>query len=253
MSYFTAFSTMQLGGPYWSDPEEGGKARWQLAGVVALTLGTTGVRSVAWDWTHPPGSAQVACDQPLDTLAACSVLFNFLGRDFFNALSEKDAERFTQMLIKWLGGVVLGVPVFVFRDYLQASASTYSMMMLAHAPGHCDSKGALQCGQSQLALDWRDYMTRRLTQEYLASRTFYQIQAGSLIDNPDQRISSDVRCGLAFTASWIFLWQASSLAADVRYLKQVMDTADVVMHAAIIWTNSCQSSGSLRTQRWASP
>jgi ABC-type uncharacterized transport system fused permease/ATPase subunit len=47
------------------------------------------------------------------------VLFNFLGRDFFNALSEKDAERFTQMLGKWLGGVVLGVPVFVFRDYLQ--------------------------------------------------------------------------------------------------------------------------------------
>ena len=41
-------------------------------------------------------------------------------------------------------------------------------------------------------------MTRRLTQEYLASRTFYQIQAGSLIDNPDQRISADVRCGLVF-------------------------------------------------------
>ncbi len=53
-------------------------------------------------------------------LFPCSVLFNFLGRDFFNALSEKDAERFTEMLFKWLGGVVLGVPVFVFRDYLQA-------------------------------------------------------------------------------------------------------------------------------------
>ena len=52
---------------------------------------------------------------------ACSVLFNFLGRDFFNALSEKDAERFTQMLVKWLGAVVLGVPVFVLRDYLQVS------------------------------------------------------------------------------------------------------------------------------------
>jgi ABC-type uncharacterized transport system fused permease/ATPase subunit len=36
-------------------------------------------------------------------------------------------------------------------------------------------------------------MTRRLTQDYFAGRTFYQIQAGSLIDNPDQRISSDVR------------------------------------------------------------
>jgi hypothetical protein len=36
-------------------------------------------------------------------------------------------------------------------------------------------------------------MTRRLTEEYFKNRTFYNIQAGSLIDNPDQRISSDVR------------------------------------------------------------
>jgi len=42
-----------------------------------------------------------------------------LGRDFFNALSEKDADRFTQMLFKWLGAVVLGVPVYVFREYFQ--------------------------------------------------------------------------------------------------------------------------------------
>ena len=35
---------VQLGVPYWQDPEEGKKARWALAGVVALTLGQTGVR-----------------------------------------------------------------------------------------------------------------------------------------------------------------------------------------------------------------
>lgn len=46
---------------------------------------------------------------------ARSVLFNFLGRDFFNALSAKDQETFTEMLFKWLGGIMLGVPVFVLR------------------------------------------------------------------------------------------------------------------------------------------
>ncbi len=40
-----------------------------------------------------------------------SVWFNFLGRDFFNALSEKDTERFTQMLIKWLCSLFVGIPV----------------------------------------------------------------------------------------------------------------------------------------------
>ena len=30
--------------PYWTDSEVGSRARWRLAGVVALTLATTGIR-----------------------------------------------------------------------------------------------------------------------------------------------------------------------------------------------------------------
>ena len=36
-------------------------------------------------------------------------------------------------------------------------------------------------------------MTQRLTADYFAERTFYQVQAGALLDNPDQRIAVDVR------------------------------------------------------------
>ena len=86
-----------------------------------------------------------SCGQPL-LLACCSVLFNFLGRDFFNAISDKDAERFTQMLIKYLCAFCLGIPVFVFRDYYL----------------------------SVLALEWRQWMTEQFTTEYFEDRTFYQ-------------------------------------------------------------------------------
>ena len=48
--------------------------------------------------------------------------------------------------------------------------------------------------QSKLALEWREWLTRRLTDDYFRDRSFYQIQAGTLVDNPDQRISSDIRC-----------------------------------------------------------
>jgi ABC-type uncharacterized transport system fused permease/ATPase subunit len=48
--------------------------------------------------------------------------------------------------------------------------------------------------QSKLALEWREWLTRRLTDDYFRDRSFYQVQAGALIDNPDQRISSDIRC-----------------------------------------------------------
>lgn len=38
---------MQLGMPYWGPDGGGAKAKWKLAGVLALTLGTTGVRQAA--------------------------------------------------------------------------------------------------------------------------------------------------------------------------------------------------------------
>jgi ABC-type uncharacterized transport system fused permease/ATPase subunit len=126
-----------LATPYWTEGNQAAAARWRLAGVLALTLGTTGV----------------------------SVAFNFLGRDFFNALSAKDQAKFTEMLFKWLAALCAGIPVFVLRDFYQA----------------------------RLALEWREWMTRRLTDEYFAGRTFYRVQAGALLDNPDQRIAVDVR------------------------------------------------------------
>lgn len=43
------------------------------------------------------------------------MLFSYLGRDFFNALAAKDQEKFQEMLIKWMGGICLGVPVYVLR------------------------------------------------------------------------------------------------------------------------------------------
>jgi len=37
-----------------------------------------------------------------------------------------------------------------------------------------------------------------VTNDYFRDRSFYQIQAGTLVDNPDQRISSDIRCANMF-------------------------------------------------------
>jgi hypothetical protein len=120
---------MQLALPYWMESEERNSARWKLAGVVALTLGTTGVRC-----GHEPAMhilfatplfissltfAIITAPSPLIDAARptplCSVLFNFLGRDFFNALSAKDQEKFSEMLIKWLAAICLGIPVYVMR------------------------------------------------------------------------------------------------------------------------------------------
>lgn len=63
---------------------------------------------------------------------------------------------------RYLGGFAVGIPVFVLRDYYQG----------------------------RLALQWRQWMTQSLLQRYLEDRSFYTLQSGALVDNPDQRISS---------------------------------------------------------------
>ena len=57
----------------------------------------------------------------------------------------------------------------------------------------CHDSISVRLPQSKLALEWREWLTRRVTNDYFRDRSFYQIQAGTLVDNPDQRISSDIR------------------------------------------------------------
>ncbi|CAO2816452.1 unnamed protein product [Amaranthus hypochondriacus] len=121
--------------PYWFS-EDKVQARAQLAAVFALTLGTTGI----------------------------SVAFNFLGRDFYNALASKDQEQFTKQLLYYLGGFAGGIPVFVLRDF----------------------------AKDTLSLRWRSWMTTFYMKRYLQNQNFYKIQSQSKIDNPDQRIVDDL-------------------------------------------------------------
>lgn len=72
----------KVAAPYWSSDDKE-QARMQLAAVFALTLATTGI----------------------------SVGFNFLGRDFYNALANKDQEQFTKQLLYYLGAFAGGIPV----------------------------------------------------------------------------------------------------------------------------------------------
>ncbi|XP_028799651.1 ABC transporter D family member 2, chloroplastic isoform X2 [Neltuma alba] len=76
--------------PYWSSDDKF-QARLRLAAVFALTLATTGI----------------------------SVGFNFLGRDFYNALASKDQEQFTKQLLYYLGGFAGGIPGLVTLNLLQ--------------------------------------------------------------------------------------------------------------------------------------
>ncbi|CAI9756708.1 unnamed protein product [Fraxinus pennsylvanica] len=89
---FTAFvSNTSFDTPQQPPDSKPNLARWWLATVFALTLGTTGI----------------------------SVTIIFLGREFFNAIANKDQEQFTTQLLFYLAVFAGGIPVSTLLRFLR--------------------------------------------------------------------------------------------------------------------------------------
>jgi len=111
-----------------------------------------------------------------------SVAFSYVGKDFWNALNSKDQEEFYKMMFKYAGALLVGSPVSVIYAFQR----------------------------ERLAVAWREWMTDRTLQLYSSNRVYYALERGSEIDNPDQRITEDVRSFTAFSLQ-LFLTLSTSL------------------------------------------
>lgn len=94
-----------------------------------------------------------------------SVAFSYISRDFYNALNARDESLFYEKIELFFGALVLGVPVSVLYRFVR----------------------------EKLALYWREALTAQALQQYYGNRTFYILETLREVDNPDQRISEDIR------------------------------------------------------------
>ena len=101
--------------------------------------------------------------------AGISVIFSYVGRDFYSALSAKDQALFLEKTANFALGLAVATPLTVLYKFQR----------------------------QRLALNWRQWMTTELARQYYAEQTYYKIEIDPEIDNPDQRITEDVT---AFTA-----------------------------------------------------
>ncbi len=108
---------------------------------------------------------------------ALNVANSYVGRDMFSALAGRTAGRFFRFA---------GVLACVF------AASTIVEVLNRYV-------------EQRLGLRWRAWLTRRLVGRYLADRTYQRLIGREDIDNPDQRISEDVRSFTSMTLSFIVL------------------------------------------------
>jgi putative ATP-binding cassette transporter len=143
----------QLSRPYFMTSEQRWSARGLLLAIIAMNL----------------------------TLVGVSVVLSFWRREFYNALQDKDWKAFLELL-------------FLFRQ-------TPSGLM----PGFCEVAAvhivlavySVYLNQL-LQIRWRRWLTSKFLAEWLADRAYYNIsltvdRAAVGTDNPDQRISEDLR------------------------------------------------------------
>jgi putative ATP-binding cassette transporter len=94
-----------------------------------------------------------------------NVVNSYVGRDFMSALAERRTAQFYALAGALAGVFAVSTLVEVFARY----------------------------AEQWLGLKWRDWLTRQLFDRYLANRTYLRLAGRHDIDNPDQRISEDVR------------------------------------------------------------
>ncbi|MGD1714685.1 ABC transporter ATP-binding protein/permease [Dapis sp. BLCC M172] len=101
----------------------------------------------------------------LGTFTVFNLLLTNQRAEFISALSAQESDRFWRSILEFFGTVVVAVP-FV---------SSYSFV------------------RQKLSIFWRRWMTHSFMKSYLGDRSFYKISYHPEIDNPDQRISQDIK------------------------------------------------------------
>ncbi len=133
-------------------------------------------------------------------LVYLNVRLNSWNGEFFNSLQEKDQPAFWRLLGEWSVIVVIYIAAGLTRLYLQL----------------------------WLRIRWREWLTARFIDRWLAHRAYYRIQLTDReTDNPDQRIAEDIK-----------LFVDVTLQLTLELLSQVVTLGSFI---AILW----QLSGSV--------
>jgi putative ATP-binding cassette transporter len=110
-------------------------------------------------------------------ISGLNVVNSYVGRDLMTAVEQRDFPSFFSMATLW---------VVVFAALTAAAV-------------------IVRFVEERLGLLWRDWMTRTLVGSYLEGGAYLRLKERGDIENPDQRITDDVRLFTATTLSFILM------------------------------------------------
>jgi putative ATP-binding cassette transporter len=111
------------------------------------------------------------------TINALNVVNSYVGRDVMSAVEQRQAARFYQLALVWAGVFAGATVAEVLNRYVE----------------------------QRLGLRWRRWLTRRLLDRYLADHTYQRLIDRDDIDNPDQRISEDLKTFTSMALAFLVL------------------------------------------------
>lgn len=126
------------------------------------------------------------------TISGLNVAISYVGRNFMTAIANRQPQQVYLFTLMYLG---------VFAASTTAGAFSRFVELL-------------------LGLRWREWLTRRFLHLYLSSRAYFHLNDQAEVDNPDQRISEDLRTFTTTTLS--FLVMATNSAITVAAFAGVL-------------------------------
>ncbi|MGC9975375.1 MAG: ABC transporter ATP-binding protein/permease [Syntrophales bacterium] len=130
------------------------------------------------------------------SVTGINVAFSYISNYFTNALVKKNQDMAYLYVTVYFCGFLLGIPIVAFYSYVQ----------------------------NYLGMRWREWMTGGFLNNYFKNRNYYEIEIGSKIDNPDQRIMEDIRSFTRVSLSFLLILLGSLM--------------DLASFSGILWSKS---------------
>ncbi|EDX86096.1 ABC transporter transmembrane region 2 family [Synechococcus sp. PCC 7335] len=112
------------------------------------------------------------------TVNGINVSISYVFRFVDTALNQRETDTFWQFLFVYAGIIIGAIPLLVLYRYVRL----------------------------KLALRWRKWLTEHFLERYFANRSYYELDSNSAnteIDNPDQRITQDIKSFTEVTLSFL--------------------------------------------------
>jgi putative ATP-binding cassette transporter len=140
-------------------------------------------------------------------LNSLNVVGTYMCRNFMTGVAERQADQAITFALLWAGVFAALTVVAVFKAFTE----------------------------ERLRLWWRQWLTRHLFERYLAGRAYHHMAGRDDVDNPDQRITEDVR---TFTeqALAIFLIIVNSTITLISFCGVLWSITPWLLLAAVAYT-----------------